>query len=140
MKYIRTKDGRVAEVKDNMIVRQCDDAARLVYKDRPFVCVLSGNDDIEKETDSIEELFDEYILENKDHTYQSLLVKSDQYDKRSFPDSFTKDVKNGWLSYCYEYLKNGYKIYGAIIIRGTHGEPILKPVAAMNDKEEWELL
>ena len=101
---------------------------------------MEMDDMIAKQTDNLEELFDEYILESKDHAYQSLLVKSDHYDKRSFSDSFTKDLKNGWLSYCDEYLKNGYKIYGAVIIRGMHGEPILEPVAQMNEKGEWELL
>lgn len=97
-----------------------------------------------KEADNIEDLFDEYVLEDKDHTYQSLLVNANPYDKVNdklpFSQRFTEDVKNKWLSYCSTYLQRGYRIYGAIVIRGAHGEPILQPVAVMNDKGEWELL
>lgn len=132
MKYIMTKDRKIFDLSEISIPYQIVDG---------WIDFNSqGRFEIVRESDNIEKLFDEYVLEDKDHTYQSLLVKSDRYDKLPFPYSFTKDVKNGWLSHCCEYLKNGYKIYGAIIIRGTHGEPILKPVAAMNDKEGWELL
>lgn len=65
MKYIRTKDGRIAEIKENMVVRACDDATRLVYKEEPYICVLNGDDDILKQADTIEELFDEFVLENE---------------------------------------------------------------------------
>lgn len=95
---------------------------------------------IVKQADAIEELFDEYVLESKDHTYQSLLVKSDRSDKRSFAESFTEDVKDGWRSYCSTYLQSGYEIYGAVVVRGEHDEPILKPAAKMKEEGEWELL
>ena len=66
MKYIRTKDGRIAEIKDNMFVKQSD-VLRLVYKDRPYTCVLRGDEDyIIKETDTIEELCDEFVVCLKD--------------------------------------------------------------------------
>lgn len=60
--YIRTKDGRIAEVKENMAIKRCsENVLRLVYKDNRSICVLSGNDDITKEADTIEELCDEFV-------------------------------------------------------------------------------
>lgn len=49
MKYVRTKDGRIAEIKENMVVKVSDDATRLVYKNKPHIYVLNGNDDILKQ-------------------------------------------------------------------------------------------
>lgn len=153
MKYVRTKyesfpiayerdkpnseeplmfaDGTIAFINDEDIVHLGHPRCSSFYARRKHII---------KESDNIEDLFAEYVLENKDHTYQSLLVKAEPCDKRSFSESFIKDVKNGWYSYCHEYLKNGYAIYGAIIIRGEHDEPKLKPVAILNNKEEWELI
>ena len=60
--YIRTKDGRIAEVKENMVIKRCsENVLRLVYKDNRSICVLSGNDDIIKQADTIEELCDEFV-------------------------------------------------------------------------------
>ena len=60
--YIRTKDGRIAEVKENMAIKRCsENVLRLVYKDNRSICVLSGNDDITKEAHTIEELCDEFV-------------------------------------------------------------------------------
>lgn len=93
-----------------------------------------------KESDNVEDLFDEYVLENKDHTYQSLLAKADPYDERTFSESYTENIKNGWHDYCCDYLRRGFAIYGAIVVRGKYDEPILKPVARMKKEREWELL
>lgn len=136
MKYVRTKDG---------IWLNCGkfgkpQAGIIGKKHEIDFGYCFGEKEIIKEADDIEKLFDEYVLENKDHTYQSLLVKSDDGDKLSFSDGSTKDVKNGWYSDCSEYLKNGCTIYGAIVVRGKHDEPILKPVAKMKREGEWELL
>lgn len=143
MKYIKTTDGIYEYGTNN-------------HKNPPYYCVPNFDGTklltkeglgeypviehtIVKQSDNLEELFDECILENKDHTYQSLLVKTEN-DYCSFFNSFTKDLKNGWLSYCYRYLQNGCEIYGAIVVRGAHGEPILKPVAKMKKEGGWELL
>lgn len=62
MRYIRTKDGKIAEIKENMVVKVSDDAIRLVYKNKPHICVLNGNDDILKQADTIKELCDEFVM------------------------------------------------------------------------------
>lgn len=66
MKYIRTKDGRIAEIKENMIIKVCDDATRLVYKKQPYICVLHGDDDIIKQADTIKELCDMFVVIDKE--------------------------------------------------------------------------
>lgn len=114
MSYIRTKDGRVAEVKDNMIVRQCDDATRLVYKDRPFVCVLRGNDDIEKEAENLEELKDEFVFE--------------------CPNG-SRFTQKKLFSYCDDYLERGVRIYASIWV----GKNLIA-FAEMQKDGSWELL
>lgn len=153
MKYARTIDDRIPIVRIikkpdvDTVVRFFDredigfKSDEIVAVDAPgFGTTCIRKKHIVKQADAIEELFDEYVLESKDHTYQSLLVKSDRSDKRSFAESFTEDVKDGWRSYCSTYLQSGYEIYGAVIVRGEHDEPILKPAAKMTEEGEWELL
>ena len=67
-KYVRTIDGRIAEIKDNMIITQ-GDVLRLVYKDKPYICVLNGNDEIIKQANTIEELCDEFVRVKNDWHY-----------------------------------------------------------------------
>jgi len=117
MKYIRTKDGRIAEIKDNMIVKETtieiinQKGLRLVYKDRPYVCVLNGSEDyIVKQVDTIEELCDEFVVEDT----QGLHYRTDDF----------KGLEN-----------TGNKIYGAIWT-----DKGLIYVAKMNDKGELELV
>lgn len=65
MKYIRTIDGRIAEIKEDMFVKQSD-VLRLCYKDRPFVSVLQGDgDEVIKQDNTIEELCDEFVVDSK---------------------------------------------------------------------------
>lgn len=67
--YIRTKDGRIAEVKENMVIKRCsENVLRLVYKDNRSICVLSGNDDIIKQAKTIEELCDRFVAKTCDIT------------------------------------------------------------------------
>ena len=115
MKYIRTKDGRIAEIKDNMIVKQSD-VLRLVYKDKPYICVLCGNDEILKQADTIEELCDCFIGIYKD--------EEEIEDKEiAYFLSILADMK------CFK------EIYGAIWT-----DKGLIYVAKMNEKGELELL
>ena len=113
MKYIRTKDGRIAEIKKNMVVRVCDDATRLVYKDRPYSCVLTGDDDIFKQADTIEELCDRFVVD---------------FENGEEPVAFKNYLDT--LNYF-----GKAKIYGAIWT--SKG---LIYVAKMNDKGTLELL
>lgn len=76
-----------------------------------------GRFEIVREEDVIDELFDELVCD------ESLIVKfcnTEEIIKR--------------------ILSEGRTIYGAIWIEGKHKEPILKSVAKLNEKREWELL
>jgi hypothetical protein len=118
-KYIRTKDGRIAEIKENMLVKVSDDATRLVYKKEPHICVLNGNDDIIKQADTIEELCDEFVVEYKN-------------GERIFHD------------FC--HLKRNHDLYTQPYhnVVGRYGciwtDKGLLYVAKMNDKGELELI
>ena len=114
--YIRTKDGRIAEVKENMAIKRCsENVLRLVYKDNRSICVLNGNDDITKEADTIEELCDRFVVIDKE----------------------TKEVMNivSFLAYAKLWSSCKYNIYGAIWT--SKG---LIYVAKMNDKGDLLLI
>ena len=117
--YIRTKDGRIAEVKENMTIKRCsENVLRLVYKDNRSICVLSGNDDIIKQSETIEELCDEFILEEK--------MREVIYHHKStkFDDFKTIAI-----------LNERYTLYGAIWT-----DKGLIYVSRMNDKGDLELI
>ena len=114
--YIRTKDGRIAEVKENMAIKRCSEKVlRLVYKDNRSICVLTGNDDIIKQADTIEELCDRFVVIDKE----------------------TKEVMNivTFLAYAKLWSYCKYNIYGAI---WTYKGLIF--VATMNDEGDLELI
>ena len=114
--YIRTKDGRIAEVKENMAIKRCsENVLRLVYKDNRSICVLTGNDDIIKQADTIEELCDRFVVIDKE----------------------TKEVMNivAFLEYAKHWVYWKYNIYGAIWT-----DKGLIFAAKMNDKGELELI
>lgn len=122
MKYIRTKDGRILKEAN------CAEFSPEYYSDY-MQCKL-------RESDSIGELCDEYVLESKGRSYRTLLMKTGAYDdKISLFGGFVKDIKNGWISCCLHYLQGGRTIYGAIWT-----DEGLKYVAKMNVKGEFELL
>ena len=110
-KYIRTKDGRIAEIKDNMFVKQSD-VLRLVYKDKPYICVLNGDDEIIKQADNIEELCEEFVM-----------VNNSCFTKPQIIDFIDLD------------MYKGETIYGA-----TWCDEGLIYVAKINDKGELELI
>lgn len=114
--YIRTKDGRIAEVKENMAIKRCsENVLRLVYKDNRSICVLHGNDDITKEADTIEELCDGFVVMDKE----------------------TKEVRNivSFLAYAKLWATCKYNIYGAVWCEWG-----LKYVAKLDDKGDFELI
>lgn len=129
MKYIKTKDG-VFEV----VIE--DDEIEMYQVKRRFASVEYK--DVIAKSDNLETLFDECVMENEDHTYQTLLQSLDR--KIPIYGYSTKDVKDGWIYSCDKYLSNGCEIYGAIIVRGIRGEPILMPVAKMTIDGDWKLL
>lgn len=113
MRYIRTKNGRIIEIEENMIVKVYDGVPRLVYKINPMICVLDSDDDILKQANTIEELIcDDDILYLYDLYPDVVLVvegniKPFGYDtaiklkewlgyKHKF-DLFTKDNKGNYI-------------------------------------------
>ena len=117
--YIRTKDGRIAEVKENMTIKRCsENVLRLVYKDNRSICVLNGNDDIVKQADTIEELCDEYV------GYFEIFNRSYYFIYKNSYDELKRDVQT-----------IQYSAYGAI---WTSKGLIF--VARMNDKGDFELI
>ena len=121
--YIRTKDGRIAEVKENMAIKRCsENVLRLVYKDNRSICVLTGNDDIIKQADTIEDLCDEFVVFDKEQPNGKLLYyKGFENLKKEFID-FEKD-------------KEKVVVCGAIWT-----DKGLIYVAKMNGKGELELI
>lgn len=130
-KYIRTKDGRIAEIKENMIIKVSDDTTRLVYKKEPNICVLNGNDDIINQADTIEELCDEFVLFYKE--VKSLHnIPWATYERRGIWEKQRDKVINEVINH------PSYKhpvLYGAIWT-----EKGLIYVAKMNEKGEFKLL
>ena len=131
MKYIKTKDG-IYEVLEERKLPMGDETYYVT------ACKKLYSHEVLHRADDLEVLFDEYVMENKDHTYQTLLQSVS--GKIPLYDCFAKDVKDEWISSCDKCLQSGYEIYGAIIVRGDYGEPILKPVAKMKADGGWELL
>lgn len=116
--YIRTKDGRIAEVKENMAIKRCsENVLRLVYKDNQSICVLNGNDDIVNQAETIEELCDEFVIARNGERPTILI----NYDNLSLLKA--------------RVVKDNQKVYGAIWT-----DKGLIYVAKMNDKGELELI
>ena len=140
MKYIRTKDGRIAKIEDNMLVKN---NTRLVYKDKPYIAVLNGDDEIIAQADTIEELCDEFrelfpkYKGNEIVGYEPEKWVYSVSDKR-----FYNDIAE-WRS-IKDFIIGGNTVYGAIWveIKLPNGKPVwrLEPVAIMNDKGELELI
>lgn len=128
MKYIRTKDGRIVKVEEHMMIKETtidgvQKCFRLVYKDRPFTCVLRGDKDyIVKQANTIEELCDCFVKIKRKGNCKPYILK---FDYRDLPTLKEQAIK--------------YKdspVYGAIHIEDKG----LIYVAKMNEKGELELL
>lgn len=112
MKYIRTKDGRIVEFKENISAKIIEDMTVL------GLAKYEGSEVI-KQADDIEELFDEVVVKEKN--------RETHYSINWFgsPSDFTFLFKN----------TPDCEVYGAI---QADKRPI--HVAKLNDKGEWELL
>ena len=116
MNYIRTKDGRIVKVEEHMMIKETTidgvkKCFRLVYKNRPFVCVLRGDEDyIIKQADTIEELIDEFVFTDSNNSF---------YQVETYNSVCGKDIV----------------CYGAI----WTGKGLIY-VAKMNEKGELELI
>lgn len=89
--YIRTKDGRIAEVKENMAIKRCsENVLRLVYKDNQSICVLNGNDDIIKQSENLEELCDGFYIDegNEFSFYEENAYEDFEEAKKDFLTNF----------------------------------------------------
>lgn len=118
MKYIRTKDGRITTLK-NELVKECG------------IWVLGGKNNILKQADTIEELCDEFDWKwnGKEFPYSTVRQHS-RYSGYGDLKRAIREEEN------YEkYLNFDYQIFGAIWT-----DKGLIYVAKMNEKEEMELL
>ena len=111
MKYIRTEDG-IHEVKS----WHDYDLSGRVYETTDKRCI--DTIEVKKTADDIKELIDEEIIVWEDG---SMEFANRGYDGKA-PQGEIKEI------------------YGAIFIKGEHKEPILKSVAKMNGKGDYELL
>lgn len=116
MSYVRTKDGHLFKTGKDLGRYGCSTAV--------LICDFHGNlidlrqqNNILKEADTIEELFDAYVsVDDNGPHYMSKTV---------------------YKAFKYKISKN---VYGAIWVFDGDGAPTLKPVAKMSDQGGWELL
>ena len=123
MKYIRTNDGKICKLCIHEIIVLEDGIEVARRKER----LIDGYYDfateckIIKEADTIEKLCDEFIV---DANYKDKPYLYDRDEPVNSPEFTSEDEV----------------VYGGIWTTGEHGEPILKPVAKLNEKGEWKLL
>lgn len=134
MRYVKTDDG-IVELK--RVATLGDD----YYQIGSNYVKKEDLDDCEV-ADSIEGLCDAVIrvsIDNgKEHytIYQGQLYSLEDKDKAHEVNAIIKG-----LSYLNQVSREKTKaIYGAIIIKGEHDEPVFKAVAKLNDKGDLELL
>lgn len=118
MKYIRTSIG-VGKRPDEKFI-----------KNNKVLCITAEAIfewyDILEEADTIETLCDAFIKKSKEPGNPYFEISdSTSVLERKF-EAYKKSFKY-------------YDYYGAIWVKGQNGEPILKPVAKMNEKGELEL-
>lgn len=115
MKYIKTITGVYERPKDVYI------------RDNKIPCYVGFSlrwDDIIKESDTIDELCDEFIIYYA-NGYHLININDDEITfKDGFDYGFT--LKSA--------LEDGYEIYGAVWTKKEDKEPILKSVAKMDEK------
>jgi len=111
MKYIRTKDGRI--ISEDDIPNYYGGLVSVVGLDLDY-----------READNIEELLDELVYVQPNHTPN---VMYEDLSKLLKDDSWGKKIRND--------IKNDYQYFGAIwTAKG------LIYVAKLNEKGEWELI
>lgn len=112
MKYIKTEDGIFGPLKDNDFILE-----KGRFFGKPILKVANGT----------KELCDEIVVVDIDGRH--LIIHYDVEQLRRY-------IKN--------LYRNGedadFEVYGAAWVVGEHGEPILKSVAKLNKRGEWELL
>lgn len=118
MKYVRTRNGRIYEMTDDLCINQFN---HIAYKERPYICkVIGENTEVIAQADTIEELCDEFVIVFED---EHIMTDLDY-------ESFEKE----WYKNNHIRMRNA-KYYGAIWT--SKG---LQFVARMNDKGELELI
>lgn len=117
MKYIRTKDGK--------ILSNCKKTTPFTFRGiwKRNIRIIVEITNIYKQADDLKDLCDFFVVYEigggfigEYRTYRDFeLAKYSMDDKMS-------------------------ALYGAILVLGAHDEPILKPIAKLNEKGELELL
>lgn len=120
MKYIRTKDGKIHEI----VLKQSNlyfVKANLSDGSDIFGDFCYHQEDIFKESDTIKELCDEFLV-----CHNGKII--------------CQFAKNVWDYESIKYLGTSNDFYGAIWVFDDNGAPTLKPVAKMNEKGDLELI
>lgn len=123
MKYVRTNEG-IYQIKDEKIYQ--DILKNMFYEATNYEHIYL--EEIVKESDKLEKLFDRYVLNGVD----IIFINKDKTKYRF------ENEDDWWYDIREIELRNG--IYGAIWTKGEDGEPILKSVAKMNTEGELELV
>lgn len=143
-KFIRIKDGIIVDTtKYKHIVER-------TFRDKVVAIDLNhwGQDndkyptwieveDIIKQSDSIEELCDEFVLIQKvnNENHYTILIPNEEDKGKELKYAYVRNAKNNWYCSVIDYIKAKDIIYGAIWT-----DKGLIYVAKMNDKGELELL
>ena len=107
MRYVRTKDGRILDL------ATC------------FTSVITtAKEDIIKESDSIEELCDYWVITTSRNKFP--LMFSTEHCSLTSAIGWWVDIKS-------ENKNCFVDLYGGIITTGEKGEPIMKPVAILDE-------
>lgn len=117
MKYIRTKDGIIY----TNCLQLVDTNWQVKGKER---YIKLNNNHVLKVVDTIEELCDAWIIIPIGVACNPFII------------NFNEDI-SPFINYNHIIYSH---IYSAIWVKGENNEPILKPVAKMNEKGELELL
>lgn len=125
-KYVRLKAGTICDDGDNYRIDEEGNYCEVkTFMGRSEEVIMIDRKWIDKESDNIEDLFDEYVVDCK---------HKDSIQKYPFVYGLPKNIKSYYLDLNQD-IKDTTIIYGAIWINEG-----LKYVARMNKDGEWELI
>lgn len=126
MKYIRTRDAiRLSTGKERTLIIGWFKVKQVGFVDKGGKeNWVNPNASYFKTSDNIEELFDCFVISEGERNCV-------------IGDMWVRTIEDMWVR---ELCVETRAFYGAIWIKDKDGNPILKSVAEMNDKGEWELI
>ena len=140
-RYIRTKDGEIFDTEVNGAWETTDGTVGI-----PTIngIVVTPKEFITKRADTIERLCDCFVYQKKIYRLEKRVDGSrylDRYCLGGYDHHDIVDLDKSLVECLNEFIPEHRKnTYGAIWTAGKQGEPILKSVAMVNEKGEFELL